>query len=359
MAASTEGPEQPEASPKKRKRTTAAAASPVAPSRRSGRERKQMNFFTTPADFSSGPAPTIIPEGKGTPLGEIENINTHLGASTLKTDDPLLKKLYSVCFNKMSKKVHCKKHLRLFCGWDSKAAEDAAKAKLAKCESAKILKPLCSLLDLHMGGTKVQLEERVFEFLQTPSSSGKSFTPLQKAGQKRKKATKKKSKKSKLSAYNVFQKEEGKVIRAEQPELDFKTVSGELAKRWSSMGEDDKQEWKDRADLVNAGQNEALPARKKQKVSKKTKKKKKRKSKVEVSSDEEATDESSEEEESSDDDLPLALKEEKSRLTAALRTLIFQGDLNTLTKGVIRAKLSEQFNEVSVFVHVPMYISII
>jgi hypothetical protein len=154
------------------KRKAAAMTSEGSEGRKSGRERKKTEFLSNTLGVDEKVRrEAVIPKGTGTALGKIENINQRLSASSLKSDDEIIKKLYSALFACVSKKINSKKHIREFCGWDSKEAVSVAKTKFEKMEATTHLKPLCSLLDLELSGTKSELVERLLEFLQSPAGT--------------------------------------------------------------------------------------------------------------------------------------------------------------------------------------------
>jgi hypothetical protein len=74
---------------------------------------------------------------------------------------------------------------------------------------------------------------------------------------KKAKATKAKSDseedkpKKKMNAYVLFSKENRAQVKEENPDMDSKAVTKELAQQWKDLDDDEKQEWKDKADELN------------------------------------------------------------------------------------------------------------
>lgn len=168
-------------------------------------------------------------------------------------------------------------------------------------ELGKELKPICQLLDINVGGTKEAVVQRIVDFLEAPEASGGSFGGKPGSSSKRKRST----------------KSEGK----------SKSKSGTSKTKKSKSGS----------------------SKDKSKKEKKEKKKKSKESEDDEESEEESSSESesSEEEEGSDaasggdedDDMPISKVKEasvKSRIEAAVKKIVSEGDLDTLTKKMVR-----------------------
>lgn len=57
--------------------------------------------------------------------------------------------------------------------------------------------------------------------------------------------------KKKVNAYSLFAKENRAQVKEENPDMDSKAVTKELAQQWKDLDDDEKQEWKDKADELN------------------------------------------------------------------------------------------------------------
>ena len=57
--------------------------------------------------------------------------------------------------------------------------------------------------------------------------------------------------KKKMNAYVLFSKENRAQVKEENPDMDSKAVTKELAQQWKDLDDDEKQEWKDKADELN------------------------------------------------------------------------------------------------------------
>lgn len=305
--------------------------------RRSFRSRKKVvKHNIAPQEVKE----TELPEGPGVNLGDIDLISGRI--DKMKAADMLLKKLYRICFGWNARKLRCKKDLRKWSGFDEKTADADIEKRTSwikkNCDVANVLKPMLGFLDLSPVGTKDELIDRLLEFLASPTDSGKEYSPFtMKRGSKRKRTKKstKKSKKSgaprKKSGYMVFLSEHRAEYKADNPDLSMIEVTQGLARQWNELDDDEKQEWKDKAASMPA----VAPKKKGRKKPQPKKRRKKTPAKRQPSSDDE----------SSDDDEPLGGENVKSSLDAAVKKIVFEGDLNTLTKKMVRKKLRAHFDE--------------
>jgi len=314
--------------------------------RRSGRSRKKVETL----NFGHTEAKTFeLPEGPGAKFGEIVLINGRI--DKIKGDDPLTKKLYRICFGRNSKKSTAKRHLRQFSGFSADTADATVEKRTIwvgkNCDVANFLKPLLGFLDLPIAGTKADLVDGLVAFLRSPTDSGKEYTSFSfSKGKKRKRSTKKKTKSTtprKPSGYMMFLKANRPGVKVEHPELSMIETTQHLAKEWGKQTVEKKAEWKVKADEAPT----PPPKKKKAKTStkKKTKTKTKKKPKKKKPKKQESSDEESEEEESSDDDSPLGGAGIESKLDAAVKKIVMEGDLNTLTKKLVRKLLAPDFGD--------------
>merc|ERR1740130_1091212 len=104
-------------------------------------------------------AELVIPEGSGTPLGDIENVNFHLDKN--KADGHHMRLLHQLCFGTIGKKTVLKKNLRQFNGlvYKDDAAKDKIRAKLDKEQNAS-LKLLLTICDQELSGKKDDMVDR-------------------------------------------------------------------------------------------------------------------------------------------------------------------------------------------------------
>jgi hypothetical protein len=57
--------------------------------------------------------------------------------------------------------------------------------------------------------------------------------------------------KKKVNAYALFAKENREQVKEENPDMDSKAITKELARQWKDLDDDEKQDWKDQADELN------------------------------------------------------------------------------------------------------------
>lgn len=155
-----------------------------------------------------------IEAGKGEKLAEIDNVVFKIGKFESASDE--LKTLHRLCFGRAGQKTKVKRNLREFSGFvfeNVKAEKDKKAAALSKTTtSTKLLKGMLDVCDLSPSGTKVQLIERLLDFLEKPEASGKKSL-VEKAGEKRKRAEKKKetvTKKAGKKPAKVWQREQSR-----------------------------------------------------------------------------------------------------------------------------------------------------
>lgn len=305
---------------------------------RPSRDRKSVTKFT-PATNVKEEKVIEIPEGKGTELGNIENVKRAL--DSLKSDDPLVKRIHTIIYGVANKKAVVKKIIRQFKGVpkDSEADFKAKfKSRLERCEVGKDLKPICQVFDLEVSGNKEELSDRIIEFLLKPESSGREYkgnvgkSSTKKAGAKRKKkSTKKKSAKGegekKPSGYMKFSMANRSKVKAKNPDATFGEVAKLLGAMWHKLSSEEKAEWTDK-DVTAAAKSP-----KKTKPSKPSKPSKKAKQQSE-----------SEESEEGDEDAPLK-KGLGEKVEAKIRAIVSGGDLESLSVKKVKLQLVAEFGQ--------------
>ena len=146
----------------------------------------------------------VITDGKGTKLGDIENvklrIEKHMGSSEE------LKSLHRLCFGRPGAKTTVKANLRKFSGLTIEGVElERRKTSVEKLDG-KMIKSLLTICDISTSGTKAQNAADLFAYLQAPKASGKrSIAEIAgekkaKAERKRARIEKKRAKKAKAAA---------------------------------------------------------------------------------------------------------------------------------------------------------------
>lgn len=318
----------------------------AAPRARSSRERKQVEQFV-PEMTTKEDKPFVVPEGKGTPLGDIENVRRRMDAT--KAVESHIKRLHSLCFpGQKGNKNNLKSHLRQFKGFDPNDDKivEQTRTKLNASTNEKI-KELMDLCDVHVTGAKEDRITALVEWLSEPVESGKPYATKSTAGTKRKKSTKKKKastkkKKAKkdntpkkLSAFIHFGMEMRPKLKKEHPDSTFGELGKLLGEAWRGADEKTKKKFEKIA-------AESVPVAKKAKTTPKKKTPAKKKAKKEVSSSEEEESE----EEASDSDAPLT-KGMSSAMKDKVKEIIDAAeDLGQLTRKQIKSELNKTFDDV-------------
>uniref|UniRef100_A0A1B6CRB1 DEK-C domain-containing protein n=1 Tax=Clastoptera arizonana TaxID=38151 RepID=A0A1B6CRB1_9HEMI len=148
------------------------------------RERKQVERFSVIKTENDEQKALIIPEGNGTPLGEIPGIEHNLQRYNIET----LKPLHKICFNRVGKPHVIKKNIRKFNGYDFKkdSTEYEKKKQVISKLPLKDLKTISIILDLDKSKKKDEIVQSILNFLVTPEDSGK---PVPEGRSKRKTTT--------------------------------------------------------------------------------------------------------------------------------------------------------------------------
>lgn len=142
------------------------------------RERKKVQRFTEEYKVEAKEIPVEIPEGKGIQLGNISLIDANI--QKVKADN--LKPLHKLLFNRLGKATLVKRNIRKFNGFDfDEKSEQYAKKKqvLLKVE-VKVLKEMCSILNLKKTKKREELVEDVLNFLIKPEGSEEPIEKKQK-----------------------------------------------------------------------------------------------------------------------------------------------------------------------------------
>ena len=253
------------------------------PSKRERKEVKRLDDDYVPAEKKG----FTVPEGEGTPLGDIEVISWYIEKVPGKHD--LLKACHRLFYGSDGPKMQRKKQLRQFKGFPAGSSmEEKLKEKLSKSPwTVLCLKDLCKFFDLDWkAGDKDQLIERCVNFLMKPTAT--KMTSLDALNESRKKkvkvvamrsapskkrkqsskktksssSAKKKKKKQAPSAkavssapaakkarpavviYATAQKAE---IKAKNPTLDKKALGKLVLDKWRGLSPDERKIWEDKA----------------------------------------------------------------------------------------------------------------
>jgi len=279
-------------------------------------------------DFKESKDRTVVVlDGPGETLGDIDNVDRAI--DSIKSADPLIKKIHSVLYGMVGVKTTVKRYVRQFKGIPKDEAEawsTKTRAKLEKMEGTKDLKPMCRVFDLEVSGTREESIERIIEFLLKPKASGGAYkgNPNSKRKSSSKKSSKKKSSKKdkgerKVSGFFLFSSTNRPLIKAKDPELTFGEMGKKLGKLWGKLSDSEKATWNQKAKTQSGGKSKDKPAKKK--------------SKKEASSSSES-ESSSEEEEGPGE-----------KLEAKISEIVKAGDLASLTVKKIKHQLAEEFGE--------------
>ena len=95
--------------------------------------------------------------GKGTRLGDIENVEFRIGKALSSADE--VKKLHRLCYGSEGQKTVVKKHLREFSGFPESQAEKK-KEQIIKMDGG-LIKKIMMMCDIPTTGTKVSEWSRV------------------------------------------------------------------------------------------------------------------------------------------------------------------------------------------------------
>ena len=250
---------------------------------RGRREKKAVEHFVMQAEAKEEKGELVIPAGAGTKLGEIENVEYKISRANAASDE--LKTLHRLCFGTVGAKTVVKKHLRAFCGLVYKEKEAEREKKLASMKKidGAIIKKMLDVCDLQISGTKQAQCERLVDFLEEPSDSGKKSIK-EKVGEKRKKseakkekAEKKKAKKAKVAAKAAKGKGKGKAaaggaakikkpmsafllysqakrekVKQENPSASLGEISKILGEKWKGISDERRANYQAKAAELKA-----------------------------------------------------------------------------------------------------------
>ncbi|ESP05338.1 hypothetical protein LOTGIDRAFT_152179 [Lottia gigantea] len=165
------------------------------------RERKKTDRLPVGEGFGSGQKKKIdIPEGKGEKLGNIAIIEFRINQH--KAED--LKVFHRILFSRTGTANEIKKNIRLFNGFPFEVDDKEYTKRMSVLNKATLpqIKLMCAVLDIERKGTKVEIVNRLMNFLMKPTDSGKAVPKPKKkksrtSGEKRKRTKKESKAKSK------------------------------------------------------------------------------------------------------------------------------------------------------------------
>ncbi|KAG5180510.1 hypothetical protein JKP88DRAFT_263938 [Tribonema minus] len=211
------------------------------------RDRKAVDRMTPTEAPVKEAASVTIPEGSGEVLGEIVAVEKALKAAS----EEELKPLHSILFGRPGKDGHRRRTIKKFHGF---AKDDPNnESRLEKLAQSKHTKDMCKQLALHVSGTKVEMAERINDFLLDPSSD--SVTEKKAAGKKRKASDSgdKPAKKSKAAAkegptrpnsgYIMFSKAKRADVVKKNPDLQNKEIMSKIAELWNKASQSEKDKF--------------------------------------------------------------------------------------------------------------------
>jgi hypothetical protein len=210
--------------------------------------------FEAEASTSNKFPADVIP-GRGSELGEIDNVNKAI--TKLKATDRAVLAIYSVCFPGAKRdKNQTKKVLRKFSGFagdDVKQMKEDARDKLGKKQLAD-LKRVAAVLDLDMSGAKGALVDRIVAYLDKPKSSGRDYVGVSGStrggGSAKGKGTKRKT--GRTTAFFLYSGTRRPALREDNPEMKVTEIASLLGEEWRAMSDSEQNKWKKKADAKNA-----------------------------------------------------------------------------------------------------------
>ncbi len=210
----------------------------------SKRERKPTTFFKAPESVKKVVAE--IPAGNGITLGDNEYFCHELGK--IKADSEFIKHMHRLLFGTVSNKQDAKKRIRQFSGFpDGTNRED----KIAEVTGKKqhwtiaLLKIAVGGFGLEKGGNRDVIIERLIDYLMKPSEtkSASSSTGKRKSSSATTKG--KTAKKVKISrppsAYQLYVRDHGPVVREANPDIRFGEVSKLVGQQWGALSDGEKE----------------------------------------------------------------------------------------------------------------------
>ncbi|XRA96483.1 DEK domain-containing chromatin-associated protein 4 [Pycnococcus provasolii] len=256
--------------------------------------------------------PLAIPQGRGTPLGDIPNVAFKL--TKVSRNDDLAKSVHRLLFRKPAKAMEIKKNVAAFRGYSYEGASDeqAEKAKDRERLDRYTVAGLHELMDLFdisraSGDGKEAKADRIFQFLCKPEAreGAKDLQAAEEAA---------KAKVARKRERNAKKKGKAKGAAAAPPppppSKRAKTASGAVKKKAPADDEDDEEEEEEEEEEeVSAGQEEE------------------------------------DDDDDDDDDVPLGAMNIKSKLTSSITAILKKSDLDTITMKTVRKELATEFGE--------------
>jgi hypothetical protein len=165
----------------------------------------------------------------------------------------MFKSLHRVLYHgHPSQAITVKQNILEFSGFVSDSEISTATAKLESFENS-LLSEFLSVLDLEVSGTKVQLVERLIEFLKKPAASGRGEPTKggkrKASSSKKEKKTTKTAKKAKseskrgTSSFMLFCADERADVVKQNPTAAFTEIGKLLGERWRNANQSTKDKY--------------------------------------------------------------------------------------------------------------------
>ncbi|KAF4521573.1 hypothetical protein B566_EDAN001293 [Ephemera danica] len=196
------------------------------------RDRKKTQRFTEELDKSlevRSPVVQTVPQGEGTPLGEIP----HIEANIKKADKDVLKLLHRVMYGRVGKATTIRKFIRQFNGFDLKEKSELQKKQVILAKSdTKHLRDICKLLCIiNAGSTREAKATSVMNFLKKPENMKPEKGPKEKKAKGSKSKTKTPNKKKGGSGTDDESNDSDDASDAEEEKKKAKKPARTLAKK--------------------------------------------------------------------------------------------------------------------------------
>jgi hypothetical protein len=215
------------------------------------RSRKTVDRFigSSPVPVKAKKVPAES-SGSGIPLGEISKIADKLYKTPTKYD--ALKRLHRVLFGSDGQATARKKAIRLWNGTESEEVKKSMKYGLSGVKSVNMLKDICGILAIAVGGDRTSIEERIFEFLVKPTGSTAPLKPKSKKTKSKKSKSPKKekskskpaSKESGASPFSLFMQKRLPEIRSQAgSDMSARDMTELLTVEWGSMSAVEKAQF--------------------------------------------------------------------------------------------------------------------
>lgn len=193
-------------------------------------------------------------KGKGLQLSDYPFFLKSL--EKVKGDDDIVKSLHAILFSSAGKKQEAKKNIRQFNGFLDEKSKTEKLAKVTenkKKYTVQLLKDIMSLFGLEKTGTRVDIIEKLMDYLMAPKVlkeespsvgvKGKTVKAAPKAGSKRKaKDDGKAPKKSRApTAYILFSVDARAEIKTENPDATFAELSSLVGQKWKAVDDAERK----------------------------------------------------------------------------------------------------------------------